>query len=146
VATPKHNYDEDLAFAIDMVQEFGREVTFVKLTAGPTDTAKPWRATTAPRDNPEETITVEGVFVEPESLERLGKARASGDFIKSAEQVLIVASDQDLGRFDEVIDSADQSAWKIDNHQMLAPGNKIILHYFRVQRRGKATAVRGALL
>ena len=140
------DYAEIREIAEELIEEFGRQITFVQLDSTASTPAKPWRGNTAPRGNPIQTLTLYGVFVEPESLERLGKQRVSNDFIKSAGQVLIVASAVDLGVFDEVVDLVDDSEYKIDNHQMLNPGDEIILHYFRLQRRGSPTAVRGALL
>lgn len=146
MAVRRKNYAAIAASAQARVERFGRLITFVKLSAGPTDPTKPWKGVTDPRAiEPEESLEIYGVFVEPESLERLGKQRSSADFIKSAEQVIIVATTQDLGKFDEVIDT-DGSRWKIDNLQSLTPGDTTLLHYVRVQRRGKAQAVRGALL
>lgn len=139
------DYSKILVSAKKRVQDFGRELTLIRLDPDPVDAAKPWQGAAAPRTTPIDTLTVYGVFVEPESLERLGKQRASNDFIKSAEQVIIIAYEGSLGAFDEVIDT-DGSRWKIANHQELGPGDTILLHYLRVQRRGKVTAVRGALL
>lgn len=145
-AVRRKDYSKTLQTARRLITKFGRTVTFVKLSAGPTDPTKPWRGATDPRAiDPVSSLEIDAVFVEPESLERLGLQRASADFIKSAEQVMIVATDQDLGKFDEVIDT-DGGRFKCDNIQTLQPAGTIILHYVRVQRRGKATAVRGALL
>jgi hypothetical protein len=139
------DYDEIREIAEELIEEFGRQITFVQLDSTASTPSKPWRANTAPRGNPVQTLQLYGVFVEPESLERLGKQRVSNDFIKSAEQVIIVAFNGSLGDFDEVIDS-DGSRWTVHNIQELAPGDSGILHYFRAQRRGHITPVRGALL
>lgn len=139
------NYAPKLALAQKLIKFYGRPVTLVQLNSTPTDPTKPWQGTANPRATPAATLVIYGVFVEPESLERLGKQRASSDFIKSAEQVLIVSTPENLGIYDEAIDE-DGSTWKIDNLQSLQPGGITLLHYLRVQRRGKATAVRSALL
>lgn len=140
------NYTRIYNKAVTRIRKFGREVTFVQLDPGPDNAAQPWKGTTTPRAEPLDSLTVHGVFVEPESLERLGKARVSNEFVKSAEQVIILAYNGSLGHFDEVIDK-DLSLWKIANIQSLGPGDlENMLHYVRVQRRGHTTAVRGALL
>lgn len=125
--------------------KYGRAITFVQLDGAPTNPSRPWLGNSDARATPVATLETHGVFVEPESLERLGKQRQANEFVESAEQVIIVAHNGSLGQFDEVIDT-DGSLWKIANKQELAPGDSKIIHYVRVQRRGHVTAVRGALL
>lgn len=139
------DYDKIYRSALKRTLKYGRAITLVQLDAGPTDSNQPWKGKTSVRTDPLATLTVNGVFVEPESLERLGKQRQSNDFVKSAEQVIIIVHDGPLGQYDEVIDK-DLSRWTIHNLQELGPGDSILLHYLRVQRRGRTTAVRGALL
>ncbi len=138
-------YPKVLARAQKRTKKYGRLFTLVQLDGTPSNASEPWKGNSDVRGTPLETLTVYGVFVEPESLERLGKQRQSNDFVKSAEQVIMVAHGGSLGHFDEAID-ADGSIWTIHNDQELAPGDSIVLHYLRIQRRGKVTAVRGALL
>lgn len=140
------DYDRILRGAKARVTKFGRSVTFVQLNPGPDNAAQPWKGTADIRTDVIDTFTVDGVFVEPESLERLGKQAQANEYVKSSEQVIIVATEQSLEHYDEVIDSSDGSRYKIHNIQQLNPGDRIVLHYLRVQRRGKVTAVRGALL
>lgn len=139
------DYDKIYRNALKKTLKFGRAITLVQLDAGPLNAAQPWKGNTNVRGEPLATLTVNGVFVEPESLERLGKQRQSNDFVKSAEQVIIIVHNGPLGQYDEVIDT-DLSRWTIHNDQELGPGDSILLHYLRVQRRGRVTPVRGALL
>jgi hypothetical protein len=139
------NYEKIYRNALKLTAKYGRAMTLVQLDASPANPAQPWKGNTDVRGEPLASLTVNGVFVEPESLERLGKQRQSNDFVKSAEQTVIVIYDGSLGQFDELID-VDASRWTVHNVQELQPGDKIILHYLRVQRRGRVTAVRGALL
>lgn len=145
MAVKKFNYSKTLASAQKRIERFGRLITLVQLDAGPTDPTKPWLGNSTPRASYLASLQVYAVFVEPESLERLGKQRQSNDFVKSAEQVAIIAHGSPLGQFDELIDT-DGSSWVCHNIQELAPGEQAVLHYLRLQRRGKVTAVRGALL
>lgn len=140
------NYTKTLNTGKRLITKFGRSVTFVQLGAGPDNAAQPWKGTANTRSSPIAELTVNGVFVEPESLERLGKQMVSNEFVKSTEQVIIVASEQSLEQYDEVIDTFDGAVYKVANVQMLNPGDSIVLHYVRVQRRGHSTSVRGALL
>lgn len=140
------DYDRILRSAKKRITKFGRSVTFVQLGPGPDDAAQPWKGTTSARTDVIDSLTVDGVFVEPESLERLGKQAQANEFIKSSEQVIIVATEHSLEHFDEVIDSVDGARYKVHNIQQLNPGDRIVLHYLRIQRRGRVTAVRGALL
>ncbi len=139
------NYARVLRNAKSRIEKFGRQVTLVQLDASPSNVAQPWKGNSDVRGTPLASLTLFGVFVEPESLERLGKQRQSNDFVKSAEQVIILAYEGSLGQYDEAID-ADGALYKIHNIQELGPGDTIVLHYLRVQRRGKVTAVRGSLL
>lgn len=140
------DYDRILRGAKERVTKFGRSITFVQLNASPDNAAQPWKGTADVRTEVVDSLTVDGVFVEPESLERLGKQAQANEYVKSSEQVIIVASEESLEHYDEVVDSVDGSRYKIHNLQQLNPGDRIVLHYIRVQRRGKVTAVRGALL
>ena len=140
------DYDKTLRTGKRLVAKFGRSIILVQLNPGPADANQPWKGGAATRSDPLDSLTVNGVFVEPESLERLGKQAQSNEFIKSSEQVIIVASEFSLEHYDEVIDSLDGARYKVHNIQQLNPGDKVILHYLRVQRRGKVTAVRGAIL
>jgi hypothetical protein len=140
------NYQKIYDNALKLTAKYGRSITLVQLDATPSNVAQPWRGNTDVRGEPIASLSLIGVFVEPESLERLGKQRQSNDFVKSAEQVVIIVHDGPLGKFDELIDDVDGSRWVVHNDQELQPGDKIMLHYLRVQRRGKITAVRGALL
>lgn len=141
----KFNYVKTLAQAQAQVKKFGRAITFVQLKTTPDSVLEPWFGSSTPRTSPLATLETFGAFVEPESLERLSKQSTNGEFIKSAEQVIIVSTPEDLLKYDEVIDSADGASYKIYNIQTLRPGDTNVLHYVRVQRRGKTTAVRGAL-
>lgn len=141
------NYAGVLARAKKRITKFGRSITFVQLDPTPSNPAQPWKGSADVRGStPIESLTVDGVFVEPESLERLGKQMQANEFVKSSEQVIIVATSESLEHYDEVIDSAANDRYKIHNIQQLNPGDLVILHYVRVQRRGKVSAVRGALL
>lgn len=139
------DYPRVLKRAQQRTKKFGRLITLVQLDSSSAVPAQPWKGNTDVRATPVASIQLYGVFVEPESLERLGKQRQSNDFVKSAEQVIIIAHGETLGQYDEAIDT-DGSHWTIHNIQELAPGDSAVLHYFRAQRRGRATAVRGALL
>lgn len=145
-AVRKFDYAKVQKKAVQRLERFGREFTFVQLKSTPDNPAEPWFGSATPRDTPTSTLTIYGAFVEPESLERLSRQSVSGDFVKSGEQVIICSTLEDLTKFDEVIDSADESRWKIYNTQNLIPGPIAVIQYVRVQRRGKVTAVRGALL
>lgn len=145
MASARFNYGKPLATAQRLLTKFGREVTFVKLSGASTDPLRPWLDTGDPRATPAEEVTINATFVEPESLERLGLQRQAIDQIKSGEQVAIVPGPRDLSEFDELIDE-NGARYKCWNIQVLAPASTVVIQYFRVQRLGRPTAVRGALL
>src|SRR5687767_2811290 len=99
------DYDKILRSAKQRITKFGRSITLIQLNPGPDNAAQPWKGGAAVRTDVIDTLTLDGVFVEPESLERLGKQAQANEYIKSSEQVIIIATEFNLEHYDEVIDS-----------------------------------------
>jgi hypothetical protein len=130
---PSFDYDEIVATAIEVVDEFGRDVTFLKLDPGPTDAAKPWNGG-APRTAPLETKVQKVCFVEPESLERLSKRVKPSDFVnKGYQSIVIVPGPLSFQQYSEILDE-DGSRWRIKSFDEFKPGPTIVISYIRVTR------------
>jgi len=122
------DYSPVLNDAIEIVQEFGRNLTFVELGDTPADPLKPWRGAAAPRSSPKRTFTVPGVLVEPSTLDALGRDDAIQDFVAQSTQIAIVATTENLDDYNEVHDT-DGSVWTIQGFSVLKPGPTQLLVY-----------------
>lgn len=121
------------ATAARLITENGRSVTFVALDETPAAPGQPWLGTPDPRAVPEATLVLNAAFVEPSSVVRLGLAFETSDFIKRADQIMIVApGTNDLEDFDEVQDSG--TTWKIGDVRVLRPASTTVLAFVSVAR------------
>lgn len=119
--------------AQDLITKFGRSVTFVELGDVPSDPTKPYLGSASPRGTPKQTLALSAVFVEPSSLQALGRGDVSDDFIKRSTQIALVCSATALEPFDEIIDT-DTSRWKIQDLSRLKPGPTDILWFVGLKR------------
>lgn len=122
------DYTEISETAVELVAEFGRQVTFVELGDTPADPTKPWRAASAPRSSPKRTLGLMAVLVEPASIDTLGRESAVVDFVKRSTQIAIVATSEDLEHYNEVHDE-DGSVWRIQGSSELKPGSTRLLYF-----------------
>lgn len=110
-----------------------RTVTFVELGDVPADPSKPYLGSASPRGAPKQTLALPAVFVEPSSLQALGRGVVSDDFLKRSTQIALVYSSVALQPFDEVID-IDTSRWKIADLSELKPGGISLLWFVGLKR------------
>ena len=123
---PAFDYSDLLATAQDLIQRFGRQVTFVKLDASPADADKPWLGATAPRSSPDDTATVYAVNVPVSSLVGLGGLVAADDMLKDIDLAMIVeAQGDDLTTFQVLQDGGVDYRLKIV--RTLKPGGTTML-------------------
>lgn len=127
------DYSKTLAKSLQLVEKFGRAITFVKLGEVSEDPTKPWHGASDVRTNPSETVTANGVFVHPESLKETGRRQTTVDFVSKVDQIAIVAFAGSLDQFSEIIDD-DGSRWKIETIDTLRPGSVTVLHFVSVRR------------
>lgn len=127
-----YDYTDDIAFAIEMVAEFGRAVSFGKLAEG-VNAADPLGAPTSAA--PPAVPGISAAFVYPSGVQNLGLRVSSPALFKSAEQIAIVAADgvNDFAAFDMVTD-IDGSIWKIVAVDVFKPGPVPVLYYVGVAR------------
>lgn len=127
-----YDYSDDVAFAVEVVAEFGRVVTFIKKGAATVTAADALNPVLAA---PVEVPAIPAAFVYPAGTLNLGLSAASAALFKASEQIAIVAATplHDFALFDFIRDF-DGSTWKINKGETLAPGNARVLHYIGVSR------------
>jgi hypothetical protein len=124
-------YEELKQVANELIFEAGRTVSFIQLDSTPDDTATPWENST-PRTG-QTSVSLKGVFVEPESSIQLGESYVSKDLVKRSTKILIVEpGDNDLSTFDEINDGGVK--WKIEGVEILKPGTVTIVGFVGVSR------------
>lgn len=131
---PSGFYDDDIEFAQEMVNEFGRTVQFIRLNRTFDDPLYPQEGTSDARAVPDETLTTKMAFLEPATEEKFGRMAITEDMIKNVDMVGFVApgGDRDLEEFDEVLDFA--SYYKIDWMRTFAPGDAVIFVVMGLKR------------
>ena len=115
-----------------LLTEFGRTVTFVQMNNVPDNTAQPWLGSSTARVAVA-SLEVDAVFVEPSSLNTLGRQDVQLEFVERSEQIGLVSTDTDLHDFNEIIDT-DGTRWKITGLSELKPGLKSMLYFVGVYR------------
>lgn len=123
-------YTEANDVAVELVEEFGRDIVINQYDGADQDTAKPHRGQS---DTPTDTATVKGVIVSPSDAAELGIKTTKADLVDRLSQVAIVAAGsadaqgKNLREFSEVVDS-DQT-FEISEVQELRPGSVRLLYY-----------------
>lgn len=124
-------YDELLPVVRELIEEFGRVVTFERLSATPADVNKPWRGPAAP--TVAATASLRAAFVPPTGAE-FGKDWISSDLLSRCEQVCLVAPDDtfDLNNCTSVNDGGQR--WNVAWTWVLRPGDINMLFAIGVKR------------
>ena len=122
--------------SLQLVTDFGRDVTFVKFDETPDDASKPWRGDLTPRETPADSQTIKAVFAHPSSATRLGLTINEEAFVGRETQIVMIVpgptSVIDFTAFDEIIDGTVR--WKITQTEVLKPGPLVMLYFFIVNR------------
>ena len=121
------DYEELAAVAVEMIDENGRTVTLRNQTDDPADSDTPWRGSDGsdPEDEPVRAVVFPTEMVDTED-----------SLVSRGEQVAFVAANTDLGeleRFDQLIES-DGTTWRIEEAQLLKPGDIRLLYIFGLSR------------
>ena len=128
------DYSDFVTVAKDMITEFGRTVTFVKLDTTPVDANEPWNGATDPEATPDDTEDVVAIWVDPINTTGLGLRRfidpglvnrLAGIFISPQGTV-------DLEDFDQIIDGTQR--YRIEFVDKLRPANDTILYFVGVSK------------
>jgi hypothetical protein len=130
---PDFDYSDFVDLADELITDFGRTVTFLRLNPGPADPTKPWNGGT-PRTSPLQTTSQRAVFVEPETMERFSRQSKNGDFsAMDQHMVCLVPGPDSFDGYNEILDT-DGSRWRIKMVDTLKPGPTIVLSLLRVCR------------
>jgi hypothetical protein len=124
------DYNAKAALVASKIQQYGREVTFLKLDKTVADATKPWRGATDPIGNAEE-LPVSIVSVDPTSLSSLGNSRKLQEMIKTSREIMMAPATGALEDFDMVQDGIDR--FRITGVEKLKPGNVTLLYYVGVE-------------
>ena len=122
-----------------LIENFGRSMTFIRLSRAADDANKPWRSTATPRTSPDASTTVTALMVEPgNDLGALGEQVDIPDLTTRTGKILIVAAASapgvDLETYDEVLD--DGVYYKAQVIHALQPGATKLLYFFEVTSIG----------
>jgi hypothetical protein len=119
--------------ALSLINKFGRSITLVDFNSSTNDQTKPWRGSSETRSSPDRVIELDAVFVEPSQASRLGLSTNVDDLLKRSIQIAMVATNQDLLGYQELLES-DGTRWKIIKLETLRPADLTILYYIWVSK------------
>jgi hypothetical protein len=125
------DHTEFLTMAREMIKADGRLVAFAKLSATPSDAAKPWNGPAAPALTG--SVNAYAVFLPDGS--GFSKEIEDDALFKSSEQVLLVAppeSGQDLEGYHIITDGGVR--WKVNVCKTLKPATLAVLYMMGVSR------------
>lgn len=125
-----YDYSEDVAFANEMIAEYGRSITFSKVVDAGADASDPLA------DSMDADIVsppVMAAFVEITGLRALGMSVDQVALFKNSTSVALLAPDgfTDFAQFNFLNDT-DGSLWKVNATSVLKPGNTVVLYYIGV--------------
>lgn len=127
------DYSRQIATAQRMIRDKGRLVAFARTSTGPSDPDDPLAG---PAPAPAPVTGIPAVFVSPGvASASLGYAAITAGLFKRCTQVALVASDgaNDFTKFSFLTDT-DNSTWKIEAVDKLAPAEDTILYFIGVRR------------
>ena len=128
------DYAEIAAVAETLIDETGRDVTFIRWDQTEADATKPWKGPSNPRTTPDATDTVKATFVPiSTAASSLGIKIEDADLLKRTSQVCLVApASFDLSTAQEIIDGAVHH--RITFVEKLQPADVVLLYYVGVER------------
>jgi hypothetical protein len=119
-----------------LVEETGREMTFIQYSQTPADPAAPWAGPADPRASVAQQHTLAAVGVDVGTSKELGMAAVPEDLLKRVSQFLIVAPGAgfagDLRDIHEVVDQSTR--WGVKVVRELRPAAVTLLYFVGVGR------------
>lgn len=127
-------HEEFLELAEELIndpEDGGRAITFIQLSkvAG----AFPGEPAGDPRSPPARSLQAIGVFVEPDSLQRLGHTTKIDELIQRSDNICLVAGTNPLEGYNEIIDD-DGAYYVITGIEKLRPGTRTLLYFVGLKR------------
>lgn len=124
-------YTEDIATALELIDEFGRDITVQKLDTSASEPSKPWEGQGS--QTVVDSQVARGVFVPP-SGSGFGRNLISDANLQRVKQVCLIGqTEKDIEFFNAILDS-DGSMWLIEFVQVLKPGDEIVMYAVGVKR------------
>ncbi|MGD9210524.1 MAG: hypothetical protein PVI90_07100 [Desulfobacteraceae bacterium] len=132
VQDPGIPQDEDLAAVQELIQDSGRQITFIRFKQDPQESDKPWKGPVDPRTIPDAVITLWGVFIQPAGMYDLGFDAVDQDLLKKVKAICLVAPESanpafDIATADELLDGTEYK--KIEFVKTLRPSATTLLYY-----------------
>ncbi len=125
------DYTKTAATALRLIEDKGREITFLKFDDTPDDLAKPWAKNANLRIGPASvSTTLFATSVHPTDINVLGVRIRDNDLMKQLREILIIAPGTfqgDLKEYQE-LDDGDRR-FRITFMEQLKPANITILWY-----------------
>ena len=133
------DYSGVYALATELIAEFGRSMTIIRLDRTSADVSKPWRGPDTPRLTPDASQVITGVMVEPgNDLGQLGDQIDIPELVSRSSRILIVAAGSapgvDLETYDEILDGGKY--YKANIIHVLQPGDTKLMYFFEVTNSG----------
>jgi hypothetical protein len=123
----RFDYSEFVALAVEMVNEFGRDVQLVKLDDQPADPARPQG-----RKGDDHVVrSAPAVFVAPSLLAR-HKIQLRAECIAAALVAAAAVPNDKLELFNRLLDGDDQ--WALEQVEHIGPGSDRILYILGLVR------------
>ncbi len=127
MVAPAFDYSDLVATADELLQEFGRQVTFIRTATTPTDATKPWRGEVVMDDT---TLTGVWAAIVPFMSED------DKDSVRYGIKMVIVSGSSfpsnDAETFDRLVD-ADGGSWHLHDCDIVDPGGTRVLYTFKAE-------------
>lgn len=124
------DYSAIAATALRLVQNAGRQVTFMRFNQTPDSGTKPWGANADLRSTPDDTVSLWAVSVHPTDINVLGIRIRDDDLLKQVREILIIApgpdNQEDLRLYQQVTDGR---VFRIVFMEQLKPNDVTVLWY-----------------
>lgn len=126
-----YDYTGDIAFANEIIADFGRAVSFTKITPATVDPVNPLANSAGA---PVVVSDVMAAFVFPSGDTNLGQMVSNPALFKSCEKIALVAADgtNDFTQFDILTDT--DGDYKIETAQAFRPGLFDVLYFIGINR------------
>lgn len=122
-------YSDMAAVAQEMIQEFGRTVTFVKWSRTPVDPARPEAGIDLTAST---TLSVSAVQASPDDVQDFGfELEAAESLVRKGGKIVLVSGSDVSGDGLETYDSmeeSDNSVWRVARVHKLRPGDTTLLY------------------
>ena len=117
-----------------LIDKNGRTVTLVQFDQSPADNAKPYEGPTAPRANPDASVSVKAAFVPLSGASALGIRIEDVQLLKRTVELCLVGpgptETRDFSKYDEIVDGGSNR--KITFVEVLKPADTTVLYFFGI--------------